>query len=251
MTEYDITLTSKNEELTAFVAAPLNRLLEVVCTSFTCQTSIVILEKSDYIEFKFGDEKKVFHFNDNYIEMSEYLFPPMLTEMLSEYNIIVETINTGQLRFCRTDIENQDKFEITDMSYNVKLLTGFFHEIHKTSDVGEYGYQEIISDYVPYYLSTPVLYLISNLGATNYTNIFDLEACVSGMKTVIKINNTFSKSVPLTAGNCDFICYTTANVLSQSYFLLVDQNLHRVKLLDPFTITLKIRNVDPQQRQIN
>ena len=223
--EYDITLSSKNEVLNAFIAAPADCELEVVCTSFTAQTSIVILERTDYISIN-GIR---YYFDDEYIEMYEETFLMLLANMLSPVSVNVAITNTHLIQF-----SSDDEFEIDDMSYNVKLLTGMFWDCRRYGKV-------ITGECVPYYLSTPVLYLISNIGATNYNNLSNTSAAITGAQTLMKINNSGNRQVPIMAGNCDFTVKTTANALSQANFRLVDQNLHNIRLLDPFTITLKIR----------
>ena len=231
--EYDITLTSKNEVLNAFIAAPSDCELEVVCTSFTAQTSIVILEKTDYISVN-GSR---FHFDDDYIEMYEETFLILLANLLAPADITVSLTNTHLIKF-----SSEKEFEIDDMSYNVKLLTGMFWDCRRSGKV-------ITGECVPYYLSTPVLYLISNIGGTNYNNLTNISAALTGAQTLMKINNSGNRQVPIVAGNCDFRVKTTANALSQASFRLVDQNLHNVRLLDPFTITLKISAMDKNKMQ--
>ena len=226
--EYDITLTSKNEVLNAFIAAPSDCYLDVVCTSFTAQTSIVILEKTDYISIN-GTR---YYFDEEYIEMDEMTFIVLLANLLASTNITVSLTNTHLIQF-----SSDEEFEIDDMSYNVKLLTGMFWDCRRYGKV-------IVGECVPYYLSTPVLYLISNIGGTNYTNLSNTSAALTGAQTLMKINNSTSIHCPIIAGNCDFRVRTTVNALSQASFRLVDQNLHNIRLLDPFTISLKITAVD-------
>lgn len=240
--EYDITLTSKNQELSAYISAPVNQLLEVVCTSFTCQTSILILTKNDYITItknKGEGETKTFYFNDNYIEQNEEDFLALINDMLEHVGITVSANASHLLVF-----SSSEPFVIDSMSYNVQLLTGFFF---KNTNLTSNENNEITSACVPYYCSTPVLYLISNIGTTNYINNDSSSSAATGMKTLMKINNSMSRLVPIVCGNCDFTVRTCASVLSHAYFKVIDQNLRDITLLNPFTITLKIRTVEPQQ----
>ena len=227
--EYDVSLVSENEKLYAYIWAPANAKLAVTCTSFTAQTSIVILNQSDYITIN----NKIYKFDDEYIEMNEDTFTVLLASLIAETGITITTTNSHLIKF-----KSEKIFTICDMSYNMKLLTGFFKFEKQISG------NEIIGDSVPYYVSTPVLYLVSNLGATNYTNVTNKKAACTGMTTLMKINNTMSHYSPIISGNADFTVQTTANVLSNAYFTVVDQNLNQIKLLNPFVITLKIRTVD-------
>lgn len=232
MSEYDVTLSSMNEELVAYVAAPANKALEICCTSFTAQTSIIILNDSDFIDIN----NYRYYFNDVFIEMTEEIFVMLLNEVIKPSGVSVSVTNAHLLVFM-SDVD----FTINDMSYNVKLLTGLFWDSIKHG-------KNITGDCVPYYLGTPVLYLVSNLGSTNYTNVTNPASAATGMQTLMKINNSVNRCVPIIAGNCDYVTRTTSNVLSQSRFLLVDQNLVRVKLLNPFTITLKIRVIETDKQ---
>ena len=105
--------------------------------------------------------------------------------------------------------------------------------------------QELVIDSVGYTLSTPVLFLLSNIGSKTFKNNLD-ESRVSSnlaLKTAMRITNAFSANLPIVAGNSDFETVIKSNDLSYVEFYLVDANLHEIKLLCPLYITIHVEPV--------
>lgn len=93
-------------------------------------------------------------------------------------------------------------------------------------------------------LSTPILYLTSNVGGKTFRNE-ENEIRMQSCNSVMIINNSYSSSFPIVAENT--IIYTECDVkqLTNLTFDLVDANMRPIKLLNPMYITIIL---EPLQR---
>ena len=99
----------------------------------------------------------------------------------------------------------------------------------------------IIGDSVGYMLSTPILYLLTNIGShVFYNNIKNDKDIQCGMVCMC-LNNSFSSSFPIVAQQGEIITKCALNNASDVFFILVDANMREVKLLNPMYITVSIR----------
>ena len=114
----------------------------------------------------------------------------------------------------RMKIMSKYKFRILDISYNFRLLLGMYNKLgplndwyyetteERTTEKDNVKTTEKVylykSDSIGYYLSTPVLYLIANVGEQCFRTTEGGK--VRSNRVVMKINNSFSSG-------CAMICY--------------------------------------------
>ena len=81
---------------------------------------------------------------------------------------------------------------------------------------------------VGFTLSTPVLYLLSNIGAKASKNNDTNSYYQSALKTAMRLNDLFSANYPIVNGNSDFQSKIKSDDLTNCEFVLVDENLHEI-----------------------
>jgi hypothetical protein len=150
----------------------------------------------------------------------------VLQDLLQERALELEVTNSNRLLFKKLDRE----FSITDMSYNMKQITGFFNtEFPLKSDSGV-----ILAPSIGFHLSTPILYLISNLGSRCFVH---KARTSSDNRVVMRLTNSFSANFPIISNNAEFSTMVNSNSLSDVWFQLVDANMRPIKLLSPMYIS--------------
>ena len=104
-------------------------------------------------------------------------------------------------------------------------------------------------------LLTPVLYLCSNIAIKSYRSapaIIDgyrsaqgnaEDTSLTSSKIVMRVNNSFTTSMPIINNNADFETVLLSNDLSMMEFRLVDANMHDVHLLSPLYLSVQVRSV--------
>ena len=107
----------------------ITRYVSICVSTFTSNCNIEVLNKNDYIEFEIRHHAqpqkcKVFC-TDQYSRLSAASLPSLFEEWINksdlEDEIKVSITNIDTIRFtCEYE------FAITDMSYNMKLITGFY-----------------------------------------------------------------------------------------------------------------------------
>ena len=121
-------------------------------------------------------------------------------------------------------------------------MTGFYN----TSFPVYSDYDEEIDYFIKanssgFNLSTPVLYLLSNIGTLSYRNVNESE--LSGSKIVMRINNSFSASYPIIVNNSEFDVIIPSNDLSALELTLVDAYLHETKLMSPMYLSINVKAI--------
>ena len=113
--------------------------------------------------------------------------------------------------------------------------------------------QDIVIESVGFTLSTPVLYLLSNVGAKTFKNKFDDadKSYMATLRTDMRINNSFSANFPIISGNSDFQTIIKSNKLLNEMFWLVDANLKGMTLLSPLYITIHVFPIPDVIQNIN
>ena len=81
---------------------------------------------------------------------------------------------------------------------------------------------------VGYYLSTPILNLVSNIGDPSLRNNSDDIVNIQSCNTVLRINNSFSPNIPIVAAGNNYQSIVPSGFVSGAVFILVDANLHQV-----------------------
>ena len=99
---------------------------------------------------------------------------------------------------------------------------------------------------VGFYQSTPILYLISNVGAQCYQN---RDRTYFDQKIVMRIYNSFSPNLPIVCNNAEFSTLVQSNSLSNVWFKLVDANFIEIRLLSPMYFTASGEPVEPNNGQ--
>ena len=89
------------------------------------------------------------------------------------------------------------------------------------------------------FLSTPVLYLASNLGSNSYRT----GRVTTSMRILMRINNSFFAKQPIIATNGDYTTVVRCSDLSDARFTLIDANYHEIKLLSPMYLTVQIEAI--------
>ena len=183
---------------------------------------------------------------DDYTNLNAEAFAEILNSKMSEqYGINTGVDNCNRLYFLAAS-----SFYFNNVSYNVKLLLGLYSV--KDEDIkGEKIRSEQISENlhklqinaVGYYLSTPILNLVSNIGDPSLRNNSDDIVNIQSCNTVLRINNSFSPSIPIVAAGNNYTSIIPSGCVSGAVFILVDANMHQIDLLNPIYITLSLEPI--------
>lgn len=205
--------------------APLTLLSKMTVTGLTTNCTIIVIEDGDFIQI--NDVKYVFTKDYTTIERASFIY--LLNQLLQDSNI------EASLDDCyRVIFESSSDFTINDASYNIRLLTGLY-----ATDVLPINSSnnQIRVNSVGYMLSTPVLYLISNIGSKTYRN---KDSVMTNSKILMRLNNSYSPNYPIIVTNGDFTTTCNSNDLSNIEFELVDANMHKIRLLNPLYLMISI-----------
>lgn len=247
--DYTVSSTDPNNYNKIFcnLTAPPTKYSIMTITCLTTNCNIIVLNKDDYIII--NDIK--YQFKDNYTNINLEAFIELLKELTQNRVASEGEINPLSLNGIDFYIDNTSRlyfysehpFVINDASYNVKLITGIYHQnLPLTSsfnpETDKYYVQAISSGFN---LLTPVLYLCSNIAIKSYRNADD--SSLNGSKIVMRVNNSFSTSMPIINNNADFETVLLSNDLSMLEFRLVDANMHDIHLLSPLYLSVQVRSV--------
>ena len=233
--------------------APSTAYASYVVTSLTAKPDIVILDRSDYLTIEDTNGMSItIKITKEYRAMQADSVPSLLIQYFKEEKIFesIDMDETGRLVF-----KSATSFKITDMSYNVSLILGFYNTVFPIESVldEEDGLQCIRANSVGFTMSTPILYLTSNVGMQSYqlakssTYSRNSKSEMRGSKIVMRINNTYVTEAPIMVNNADFVTTVLSNDLSMLEFTLVDANMHDIKLLSPMYITIHMDAVKDEE----
>ena len=141
-------------------------------------------------------------------------------------------------------LTSDSKFAINIMTYNYELLLGLFNitfPIYADYDNNYF----VKANSTGFYLSTPVLYLLSNVGSLSFRNVNESE--LAGSKIVMRINNSFSANYPIIVNNAEFETFICSNDLSNLELTLVDAYLKEIKLLSPMYLSIHIKSIPDEK----
>ena len=225
-----------NNRIYTNLTAPHTEYCKMTITSLTTMANFVVLDTTDY--FVINGIK--FCIESDYSDVS--------TASLTEYlnTLIDDTIdNTNELTFyydscSRIYITSKHEFVLSDCSYNLKLLLGLVNVELPLASVQKPGIYYILFPDVGMYLSTPVLYLASNLGSNSYKNTSN---SFTSMRILMRITNSFYAKQPINNPNGDYTTTVRCTDLSDARFTLIDANYHEVKLLSPMYLTINIEAI--------
>ena len=249
MQKLDYTISStdhtRNSVIYTNLAAPQTEFCKMTITSLTTMANIVVLSKEDY--FVLNGVK--YCINDDYSEVSA----SSLTESL---NVLLQsTYGVTDTQFfydtcSRIYISSTNELSLTDCSYNLKLLFGLvnvefsdekpFQSTETTTNGQDVTVYTLRFPDVGMFLSTPVLYLASNLGSNSYKN---MQKSTTSMRILMRITNSFFAKQPIVATNGDYTTTVRSSDLSDVRFILMDANYHVIKLLSPMYLTVEIEAI--------
>ena len=214
---------------------PPSRKVLMIVTSLTTKCSIVVIEKDDYIQIN----GKKYVFNNMYTDLNSETFCMLLNALIKNSNVTASVDETGRILF-----ESDTFFTINNASYNIIQLCGFYNEILPL--ISEYtgGTFSILAQSVGNYLSTPVLYLVSNVGKSSFRN---LHENISISRIILRINNSFSANYPIIVTNADFEVDIASCDLCNIQLTLVDANMHEIHLLNPIYITIAVKIIKEEE----
>ena len=215
----------------------------VTCDSFTCNCNIRVLNHNDYIMMTIGDTPFTEHFGD-YTNLNAETFADLLNSKLTaSHGIAVDECK--RLVFAATQ-----PFCFNNVSYNVKLLLGLYSYKDEEIRAGKIASEQVSENVhklqinsVGYYLSTPILNLVSNIGDSSLRNNSDDIVNIQSCNTVLRINNSFSPNIPIVAAGNGLTSIIPSGCVSGAVFILVDANMHQVDLLNPMYITLTLEPI--------
>ena len=209
---------------------PFGDLCKLSVSNLTTKASFILLTPEDYIII--NDVK--YNFKSIYGELSTEAFTTILDDLLIDLGITSTVDNVGRLI-----ISSNTVFTINDMSYNAKMISGFYNDTFPITSEGS-----IQASSVGFPLSTPILYLVSNLGAKCYEN---KDEIYRDRKVLMRVSNSFTFGYPIINSNAEFASITPVNSLSNIEFRLVDANMHDIKLLAPMYICVNVDALDQEQ----
>lgn len=200
----------------------------------TANCCIVVLNEDDYIEIN----NVKYSFKKVYSNLNPDTFSSLLNQLFEENESLLSTELDGAERLI---ISNNKPFTIDNMTYNFKLITGFYNTELPIKSIESDDQHIIRADSVGFMLSTPILYLTSNVAVQSYRNLNEGD-CV-GSKIVMRLNNSFSHGFPIYISNADFETTLLSNDLASLEFRLVDANMHEINLLSPLYLCIHIRGI--------
>ena len=215
--------------------SPPSRRVSMIVTSLTTKCSIVVIEKDDYIQIN----GKKYVFNNMYTDLNSETFCMLLNALIKNSNVTASVDETGRILF-----ESDTFFTINNASYNIIQLCGIYNEILPLNSEYTGGTFSILAQSVGNYLSTPVLYLVSNVGKSSFRN---LHENISISRIILRINNSFSANYPIIVTNADFEVDIPSCDLGNVQLTLVDSNMREVHLLNPIYITISVKIIEEDE----
>lgn len=209
--------------------SPATQYCKLTVTNLTTKCAIIVLDDHDYITIN-GTK---FMFEDEYTDISAQSFIELLIDIMEEFNVKPSLDNAGRIVFTS---QGSSEFTINDASYNAKQIAGLYDMTFPIKSVDK----KVTAGSVGNTLSTPVLYLVSNIGAQCYRN---MNEKYNSQRIVMRINNSFSANFPIINSNSEFTSFVCSNDLSNVELRLVDANLKDIKLLSPMFISISAAGV--------
>ena len=269
--EYIYTINSTDKDhynrISANLDMPNSEYSIFQVTELTTKCSILVLTSQDY--FVLND--KTYYFKTDYSDLSNEAFASVVDDLIASDKYFCEVDGAYRIHFFAAD----EKLTLQDMTYNCQLMFGL-HDIKLpleskeddslkpaertyVDDEGEVHTetvnvnQDLVIETVGFTLSTPVLYLLSNVGAKTFKNKLDDEdkSYMATLRTAMRINNSFSANYPIISGNCDFKTVIKSNDLTNVMFWLVDANLKELTLLSPLYLTIHVIPIPDAIRNSN
>ncbi len=237
----DYTVCSTNPEhynrINCNLTAPITRYSSLTVTCLTANCDIIVLNEDDYITI----DGKRYSLKTDYCNLNAETLAALLNDLFTQNELTIDVNIDNARRFVFTA---SNSFTINTMTYNYQLITGFYNTSFPIyADFNESYF--IKANSVGFNLSTPVLYLLSNVGTLSYRNVNESE--LSGSKIVMRINNSFSASYPIIVNNSEFETTILSNDLSCLELTLVDAYMKEIKLLSPMYLSINVKAINDEE----
>ena len=223
--EYDVIRTN--------LQIPNSNVSRLLVNNLTTKASFIVLGKDDYVIIN-GNK---YNMNDDYGEVPTDTFAEILNFLFEGNEEITVAVDTVK----RLVLNSESEFIINDMSYNAKMVSGFYNDPFPIESVFNGANYEVLAQSAGYSMLTPILYLVSNLGSKCYDNI-DNNYC--NHKILMRVSNSFSANYPIINGNAEFSSVVPTNALSDIEFKLVDANRKQIRLLTPMYLSINVEAVE-------
>ena len=235
--ELNYTVTSTNaleyDVIRTNLQIPHGDICQIRANNLTTKASFIVLAKDDYITIN----NRKFIIGDDYGEVSTETFAMILNDL---FNGVIE-IEARTDNVKRLILASTVELTINDMSYNTKMVSGFYNDELPIKSTYNNPLHYITAQSAGYSMLTPILYLVSNLGSKCYDNV-DKNYC--NHKVLMRVSNSFSANYPIINGNAEFASIVSSNALSDIEFKLVDANKHPIRLLTPMYLSIQVDVID-------
>jgi hypothetical protein len=216
--------------------------------SIVANCHIKVLTKEDYMTIEYETDSHTYTiFIDIWHDYTQVenatAIAVLINKIIVNTGFSVKVLKTGCLSFT-----GPYDFKIIDCTYNLQMILGLYYvdEFPVESDNKVLNVKA-----VGFYVSTPILYLVSTLGDINVHNYITDSRGVDSNSVCMRIQNSFSPMMPLISSNADFVKNINVGDLSNLELRLVDANLHDVHLLSPMWVTFNLQQqvVDKEKDQ--
>lgn len=224
---------------------PDSNYAKLMVTQLTTNCSIQVLSSKDYLKIMKDGKNYTIQFMD-YTGLSIETWLMILNTQFEKLELLIE----AQSDSCgRLVLVSNTEFSIVDMSYNVRQLMGLYYL--KSDELPLFSILDPLTNTfkisvkaVGYFLSTPILHLLSNIGSSYYMNDTVNEYNIQSASVVMTITNSFSENMPIIASNGEIETVIPAKSITKATFVLVDANNQPVHLLNPMYLIINISSSD-------
>ena len=207
-------------------------------SSVNFRNAIQILKHEDYITI---DNTRYRVFRRSITNLNPSSFSALLNDLIEYSDVSVLPNEAGVIRFFSTK-----PFTINDMSYNMRQLTGI-DKLPVSASQAEYSSTfSVIAPRYGDYNSTPVFYLLSNMGVNSNGSgmLIQENGVMNGRNIFMRFANNHAPNFPVSYIGGDVKYHCPTSVLSQRGWIeLVDANLVPVDLLYPLRISIRVEFV--------
>ena len=166
-------------------------------------------------------------------------FYAIYTETWESVDPSIAAVSNGYIRALKAG-NTTIKYKLTNNFEEEQVFTKIINITVKPlyHDITKY---HITADTVGYMLSTPILYLLTNVGNPVFFNEMQNHRKLQCGTVCMCLNNSYSSSFPIIAQQSEIVAKCALNHASDIFFILVDANMREVKLLNPMYITVSVR----------
>ena len=205
-------------------------------SSVSFVNSIRILGRGDFIKI---DGSVYMRSRGSITELNPNSFARVLNDLLQYSGVSVLPNGAGIIRFFSVK-----PFVIQDASYKMRMLLGI-DKLPMASTQWHDGTYSITAPRYGDYNSTPIMYLLSNLGVNgNGSGMFVQELgtdVLNGRNIFMRFANNHAPSIPVNYIGGDVKYHASTMVLGQRGWIeLVDANLVPVDLLYPLRVSVRV-----------